>query len=62
MDVVIRSSIRQKRRVRVSKVKWWNLTVENATKLSEKIKMAGKWIVKGDANKMWEEMAECIRR
>jgi len=52
MDVAIRSSIRRKRRVRVSKVKWWNLTIENATKLAEKIKMEGKWIVEGDANKM----------
>jgi len=38
MDVAIRSSTRWKRRVGVSKAKWWNLIAENATKLSEKIK------------------------
>jgi len=32
------------------------------TKLSKKIKMECKWIVEGDVNKKWEEMAEYIRR
>jgi len=62
MDVAIRSSIRRKRRVGISKVKWWNLTAKNATKLFKKIKMEGKWYVERDANKMWEEMAKCIWR
>jgi len=61
MDVAISTSVRWKRRVGVPKVKCWNLIAENATKLSEKIKMEGKWIVEGDANQMWEEMTECIR-
>jgi len=61
MDVAIRSLVRRKIRVVVSKIKLWNLTVENLTKLSEKIKTEGKWSVDGDANKMWKEMAECIR-
>jgi len=44
------------------KVKWWNPTVENATKLSENIKIESRWIVEADANKMCEEMAKCIKR
>jgi len=59
MDVAIRSSIRWKRRGRVSKAKSWKLTAENATKLSENIKPEGKWSVVRVANKMWE-MAKCI--
>jgi len=38
MDVEIRSAIRRKRNVGVYKVNWWNLTNENVTKLSKKIK------------------------
>jgi len=52
MGVAIRSSVKRKRRVGVPKAKWWILIAENVTKLSEKIKMEGKWIVEGDANKM----------
>ena len=43
-------------------VKWWNLTGEKVTKLYKKIKTKGKWRLEGDANTMWEDMAECIRR
>ena len=32
------------------------------TKLSEKIKTEVKWRLEGDSNRLWEEMAECIRR
>jgi len=62
MDVEIRSATRRKRTVGVYKVKWWNLSGENVTKLSEKIKTEGKWKLEGDSNRIWEEMAECIRR
>jgi len=60
VDVEIRSTLR-KRTVRVYKVKWWNLNGENVTKLFEKIKR-GQWRLEGDSNKIWEKMAECIRR
>jgi len=32
------------------------------TKFSETIKTEGAWRLERDANKMWEEMAKCIRR
>lgn len=32
------------------------------TKLSEKIKTQGDWNLAGDADKMWGETIECIRR
>jgi len=31
------------------------------TKLVEKIKSEGKWALGGDANRTWEEMADCIQ-
>jgi len=34
------------------RVRWWNLSGENVTKLVEKIKSEGKWGLGGDANKM----------
>jgi len=46
----------------VTRVRWWNLTIENVTKLSEKIKLEASWKVIGDANAMWKGMAQCIRR
>jgi len=62
MDVEIRSTLRRRRTVGVYKVKWWNLNGENVTKLSEKIKTGGKWRLKWDSNRIWEEIVECIRR
>ena len=38
MDLVIKSFKAKKRHMGVIRVRWWNLTRENATKLSEKIK------------------------
>ena len=32
------------------------------TKLSKKIKTEGKWRLEGGIDRIWEEMAECIRR
>ena len=41
MDVEIRRAVRRKRTVGVFRIKWWNLTGENVTKLCEKIKNEG---------------------
>jgi len=38
MDMGIKSFKAKKRNVGVSRVRWWNLTRENATKLSKRIK------------------------
>jgi len=62
LDVDIHGAIRRKGKVGVYKVKWWSLNGENARKLSEKIKREGKWKLDGDADRIWEEMADCIRR
>ena len=43
-------------------MKWWNLNGENARRLSEKIKKESKWDLIGDSNRIWEEMAECIKK
>ena len=43
MDMVIRSPMRKNKTTGVFRVKWSNLTGENVTKLSEKIKVEGKW-------------------
>jgi len=62
MDVGIRDSIRRKRTGGMYKVRWWNLKGEKVNRLVKKIKIEGRWGLGGDANKMWEEMANCIRR
>jgi len=62
MDVEIRSAIRSKRTVWVFRIKWWNPTVENVTKLYQKVKAEGTWRLERDINKIWEAMIECIRR
>jgi len=62
MDMGIKSFKEKKRRWGVARVKWWNLTNGNVTKLSEKIKSQASWKVFGDADAMWEGMAKCIRR
>jgi len=62
LDVEIRGAVRRKRKVGVHKVKWLNLNEENARKLSKKIRREDKWKLEGDLNRIWEEMADCIRR
>jgi len=43
------------------RVKWWNLTRENAMKLSARI-TEGAWRRVEDSDMMWEVMADCIRK
>ena len=43
------------------RVKWWNLTEENARKLSERIAKEGIWKQADDVHTTWEVMAECIQ-
>ena len=62
MDLVIKSCKVKKRSEGVARVRWWNLTRENATKLSEKIKSEASWKLIKDADAMWEGMAQCVRR
>jgi len=62
LDVEIRGEVRRKRKVGVFKVRWWNLKGEKEIKPSKKIKSEGNWKFEGDSSKMWEEMADCIRR
>jgi len=47
----------KKRSASVARVRWWNLTKENAFKLLEKIKSEVCWKIVKDANAMWEGMA-----
>ena len=62
MDLEIRGAVRRKRKVGEYKVRWWNLKGENGVKLAEKIKSEGKWKLDGDSSRIWEDMADCIRR
>ena len=43
MDMVIKSYKVKKRTVGDRKVKWWNLTRENASNILKKIKIEGSW-------------------
>jgi len=62
LDVEFKCSKWKKRSVGDSRVKWWNLTKENAMKLSERITEEGAWRQIEDTDTMWEVMAECIWR
>jgi len=50
MDVKIKSSKARKTCIGDPRVRWWNLTNENTTKLSEKIKAEGSWRQVEDAD------------
>jgi len=52
MDLVIKSFKVKKRSGGVARVRWWNLTRVNVTKLSKKIKSEASWKVIGDADAM----------
>jgi len=52
----------KKRSGGVARVRWWNLTRENATKLAEKIKSEVSWELIDNAGTMWDGMAQCVRR
>jgi len=54
MDLVIKSFKAKKRSVGVARVRWWNLSRENAIKLSEKIKLEVSWKLIENADAMWE--------
>jgi len=60
--VEIRGVVKRKRTIGIYKVRWWNLNGEKVTKVTEKIKIESKWGLDQDVNKMWEEMADCIRQ
>jgi len=42
------------------RIKWRNLTNENAVKLLERVNKEGAWRQVEDADIIWEAMAECI--
>ena len=62
MDLVTKSFKVKKRGGGVARVRWWNLTRENAIKLAEKIKSEASWELIENADAMWDGMAHCIRR
>ena len=62
MDLGIKGFKAKKRSIGDARVRWWNLTRENAIKLSEKIKSEASWKLVEAADTMWEEMTQYIRR
>ena len=40
----------------------WTLTKEKAGQIAERITKEGAWRTAGDADSMWEVVADCIRR
>ena len=62
MDLMIKNFKVKKRGRGDVRIRWWNLTRENATKLSKKIKSEVNWKLVGDADAVWEGMAQCIHR
>jgi len=62
MDMEFKGFKAKKRNVSVPRVRWWNLTRENATRLSDRIKSEASWKVTEDSDAIREGMAQCIRR
>jgi len=62
MDRVIKNCKVKKRGGGIDRIRWWNLTRENVIKILEKIKSETNWKLVGDADVMWEGMAQCIQR
>ena len=53
MDVVIKSLKGTRRSIRDPRVRWWNLTKENATNLSDKVNAELSWRQVKDVHRMW---------
>jgi len=62
LDVELKCSKWKKRGAGEPRVKWWNLTRENAMKLAGRISNEGVWQKVDDADTMWEVMTKYIRR
>ena len=62
MDLMFKSFKVKNKSIGMAKVRWWNLTKENAIKLSGRIKSEASWKLVEDADAMWEGMGQCIRR
>jgi len=62
MDLVTKRLKVKKRSGGAVRVRWWNLTTENAAKLSEKIRAGVNWELTENADAMWDGMAQGIRR
>ena len=61
LDVELKGSKRMRRTVGKPRIKWWNLTRENALELTRRISEEDVWKKAEDADAMWEVMANCIR-
>ena len=57
MDLVTKRLKVKKRSGGAVRVRWWNLTRENAAKLSEKIRAGVNWELTENADAMWDGMA-----
>ena len=62
LDVELKGSIRKRRYAGEPRIKWWNLTRENALELTRRISEEGVWKKAEDADTMWEAMANRIQR
>jgi len=62
LDVEFKCVKWKRRGVGNLRAKWWNLTKENAMKLSTRIMEKGAWRRVEDSYMIWEAMANCIRK
>ena len=63
LDAEFKFPRRTKRGVGEPRIKWWTLTKEKAGLIAERIaEEKGAWRRAGDADSMWEAVADCIRR
>ena len=60
LDVEFKYPRKAKRGVGEPRIKWWTLTKEKAGQIAVRIAEEGAWRRAGDADSMWEDVADCI--
>ena len=62
LDICIRRWRRRDIRQRNPKIKWWGLKGEKQDVFKDKMIKEGKWNLDEGVDRMWNEMAKCIKR
>ena len=61
-DFRLRIRVRQDKGARITRTKWWKLKGDASRVFKDRVIEEGAWNVEGEANRMWEEMANCVRK
>ncbi|XP_078172001.1 uncharacterized protein LOC144566019 [Carex rostrata] len=54
--------VQQDKGARITRTKWWKLNGDASRVFKDRVIGEGAWNIEGEANRMWEEMATCVRK